>query len=55
MGPGSWSEARQTIMTQQERILFPLATRKVEEEGSKAWLYVVVTLFFLFVAFILFN
>jgi len=45
MGPGIWSEARHTIMTQDERIAFPFSTRKVESvEEKEGWL------FFLFVA-----
>ena len=52
MGPGSWSEARETIMTQDERILFPLTTRKVDVDASNTGLYLVLFFLFLFAAYL---
>ena len=34
-GPGRWDGARQAIMSVDERVLYPLATRKVENSRRK--------------------
>ena len=37
VGHGSWPEARQTIMTVDERIQYPLSTRKEDDGEKQSW------------------
>ena len=52
-GPGSWPKAREAIMTQDERILFPLSTRKVNKSEGYNWsLLAFAALIFLILAYV---
>ena len=54
VGPGSWSKAREAIMTQDERIMYPLKTRKVIANEEFNWSMVIIfpILLMMFVVFI---
>lgn len=44
-GPGTWSGARKAIMTVDERLLYPLATRKVNAaDGNSLWNLILIAL-----------
>ncbi|ESO96189.1 hypothetical protein LOTGIDRAFT_214741 [Lottia gigantea] len=53
-GPGKWDKARECIMTQWDRTLFPLKTRSIPPaKKSNTFFYIKLAFIFLFLAFIL--